>query len=118
MLYSTQCTQVILGASGSGASGSSTISARLFVPVGTPVQARAGEISRPSQVWRAGIAPLCVNEGDMMISGITIPFFLRSTLDSGSHMQGALHRTVIALHPCHPNPLSRFLSGESLARAS
>src|SRR5450756_2109633 len=70
--YSTQCTQVILGAAGSGASGSSTIKDRLFVPTGTPVQASGGEIFRPSQVWRAGITRSCINDGDMMIRDITI----------------------------------------------
>ena len=39
MSYSTQCTYTILGAWGSGASGSSTISAKLFVPAGAPVHA-------------------------------------------------------------------------------
>src|ERR1039457_1233821 len=74
MLYSTQCTQVILGAAGSGASGSSKIKDRLFVPTGTPVQASGGEIFRPSQVWRAGITRSCINDGDMMIRDITISF--------------------------------------------
>ena len=41
---------VIFGASGSGASGSSTMSARLFVPAGAPLQASGGEVSLPSQV--------------------------------------------------------------------
>src|SRR5207244_7358369 len=45
------------GARGSGASGSSTIRTRLFVPGGSPVHSRGGETSLPSQVKRAGIAP-------------------------------------------------------------
>src|SRR3990172_4303745 len=70
MLYITQCTHVVLGASGSGASGSSTINARLFEPAGTPAQSSSGEIFRPSQVWRAGIAPSCLNDGDVMVMGM------------------------------------------------
>src|SRR5882762_4169735 len=58
MLYSTQCTQVIFGAAGSGASGSSTISTRLLAFGGTPVQASGGAISSASQVYLAGISPL------------------------------------------------------------
>src|SRR3989338_1547050 len=76
MLYTTQWTQVILGAFGSGASGSSTISARLFVPAGTPLHASGGETFEPSQVWRAGIARSCANDGDSMIIDITAISFL------------------------------------------
>ena len=36
ILYRTQCTQVIFGAAGSGASGSSTIKTRLWASAGTP----------------------------------------------------------------------------------
>ena len=43
------------GAFGSGASGSSIIRTRLFVPSGTPFQASGGEISTPSQVYFDGI---------------------------------------------------------------
>src|SRR5512133_1879581 len=55
--YSTQCTHVILGALGSGASGSSTTRASDFVPAGTPVHASGGEASPPSQVYWIGISP-------------------------------------------------------------
>src|SRR4030066_1808892 len=75
MLYITQCTHVILGASGSGASGSSTINARLFEPAGTPAQSSSGEIFRPSQEWRTGIAPSCLNDGDVMVMGMTMSSF-------------------------------------------
>lgn len=68
----TQCTQVILGVSGLGASGSSTIKDRLFVPADTPVHLSAGEIFRSSQVWRAEITPSYLNDGDVMIIGITM----------------------------------------------
>ena len=50
MLKSTQCTQTILGAAGSGASGSSTIRARLFVLDGRPDHASGGDRSSPSPV--------------------------------------------------------------------
>jgi hypothetical protein len=70
MLYRTQCTQVIRGAAGSGASGSSTISARLFVPAGTPVHAREGETSFPSQVCNFGIGPFAANAVDAITNPI------------------------------------------------
>src|SRR5512133_609366 len=53
-----------LGAAGSGASGSSTISARLLAPLGTPDQASGGDVLAPSQVCRTGIAPPCAKEAE------------------------------------------------------
>src|SRR6476619_1823235 len=50
MLYKTQCTHVP-----SGASGSSTISAKELVPAGGSFQARAGEIFFPIHEYFAGI---------------------------------------------------------------
>jgi GAF domain len=44
---------MILGAFGSGASGSSIIRTRLLAPLGTPSHASGGEISSPSQVYLA-----------------------------------------------------------------
>src|SRR5450759_4601618 len=67
-LYRIQCTHVVFGASGSGASGSSTISARLFVPAGTPDQASGGDTSSPSQVYRLGTAPPGANASPLMDS--------------------------------------------------
>ena len=58
------------GPSGPGASGSSTISTRLFAASGTPVQSRAGERSRPSQVKRAGISPPGAKAGELRASPI------------------------------------------------
>src|SRR5262245_66492424 len=57
MSYRTQWTQVIFGAFGSGASGSSTIRARDRDLAGTPFQERGGETLSPSHVYLAGIAP-------------------------------------------------------------
>src|SRR3989454_7131967 len=51
MLNTIQCTKGL-----PGASGSMTVSARLFVPSGTPLQLRGGETSAPLHVYRAGIA--------------------------------------------------------------
>src|SRR6266404_7394674 len=65
MLYTTQCTQVVFGALGSGASGSSTMSAKLFVPAGAPLHSRGAEVSLPSQVYSLGISPLCENAGEV-----------------------------------------------------
>jgi hypothetical protein len=55
MLYRIQCTQVILGAAGSGASGSSTIKAKLSAAEGILDHPRGGDISCPSQVYTDGI---------------------------------------------------------------
>src|SRR5512135_1301965 len=64
MSYRTQCTQVVLGALGSGASGSSTMRAKLFVPAGAPVHSRGGARSSPSQVYAFGMLPLGENAGE------------------------------------------------------
>src|ERR1041385_5163565 len=50
-----QCTHTRFGALGSGASGSSRISARLLVPCGAPLKDSGGETSSPSQVYFDGI---------------------------------------------------------------
>jgi hypothetical protein len=68
----TQCTQVILGAAGSGASGSSTIRARLWAAEGTLCQDRGGDISLPSQVYTDGIFSLWENALEVMMSAITL----------------------------------------------
>jgi hypothetical protein len=74
MLYSTQCTQVIFGAAGSGASGSSTMSTRLFAAAGTPDQASGGEMSCPSQVYFDGICPPPAKTVDVSVSVMDQPF--------------------------------------------
>src|SRR5271166_2903794 len=58
MFHMTQCTQVP-----TGASGSSTIKAKLVVWVGCPLQLRAGEISVPWQVYWLGMAAPEANAG-------------------------------------------------------
>jgi len=65
-----QCTQAILGA---GASGSSTISARLFAPSGAPANISAGETSLPSQVYFAGIAPICTKSVEPIATDTASP---------------------------------------------
>jgi hypothetical protein len=55
------------GAAGSGASGSSTISTRLFAPAGTPLQASGGDTSLPSHVYCFGIDALWVNALDVIV---------------------------------------------------
>src|SRR5208337_1914026 len=55
--YTTQWTKVP-----EGASGSSSMMAKLWVPDGGSVQARAGETSAASQVNRLGMKPPGVNE--------------------------------------------------------
>src|SRR5215469_15647494 len=69
----TQWTQVILGARGSGASGSSTMRARLLVPAGSPDHARGGEVSWPSHVYFAGISPSFAKLGDVMRNVMAAP---------------------------------------------
>jgi hypothetical protein len=44
-----------------GASGSSTSSAKLRVPSGTPLHSSEGETSAPSQVCNRGISPPSAN---------------------------------------------------------
>src|SRR5574338_316580 len=68
ILNNTQCTQVPMGAS-----GSSTISAKDWVPAGASSQARAGEMFLPLQEYFAGIdCPLTnaslVSSRDMIAS--------------------------------------------------
>src|SRR5687768_6899951 len=65
MSYNTQCTQVVFGALGSGASGSSTMSAKLFVPAGAPLHSRGGARSLPSQVYSLGMSPFGGNAGEL-----------------------------------------------------
>src|SRR3979411_997994 len=70
MLEITQCTQVTLGAFGSGASGSSTISAKLPVPCGASDQLSGGEMSTPSQGYCAGILRLLANAGEVRMKAM------------------------------------------------
>src|SRR5215207_5677703 len=65
MSYNTQCTQVVFGALGSGASGSSTMRAKLFVPAGAPLHSRGGARSLPSQVYSLGMSSFGANAGDL-----------------------------------------------------
>src|SRR5215831_9387105 len=67
MLKTTQCTQTILGAFGSGASGSSIIRTRLLAPLGASSHASGGETSSPSQVYFEGMRPFCWNAGDFRV---------------------------------------------------
>src|SRR6185295_687665 len=71
MLQTTQCTYTRCGFAGSGASGSSTIRAKLFTFGGAPDHASGGEISCPSQVYLAGIDPPCENAGDVTCKAIS-----------------------------------------------
>ena len=59
-----------LGAAGSGASGSSTIKARLFVPSDMPAQLSGGEMSSPSQVYLLGMGWPCSKAGDVSVRAI------------------------------------------------
>src|ERR1051325_2529565 len=67
MFETTQCTHVRVGAAGSGASGSSTISAKLFAEAGAPDHASGGETSAPSQAGPAGIAGVPASAGDVTV---------------------------------------------------
>jgi hypothetical protein len=71
MSYNTQCTQVVFGALGSGASGSSTMSAKLFMPAGAPFHSRGGARSLPSQVYSLGMPPFGGNAGELSESVMT-----------------------------------------------
>src|SRR5688572_23119763 len=73
MSYNTQCTQAVFGALGSGASGSSTMSAKLLVPAGAPLHSRGGARSLPSQVYSLGMSPFGANAGDVSESVMGAP---------------------------------------------
>src|ERR1035437_4126440 len=75
MLYSTQSTQVLCGAAGSGASGSSTISAKLFAAGGISDQDKGGETFLPSQVWVAGMLLPALNADEVRVRLITCSLF-------------------------------------------
>jgi hypothetical protein len=61
-LKTTQWTQVP-----AGASGSSMISAKLFVPPGAPLHASGGDTSIPSQVNYSGIDPLALKAVEVSV---------------------------------------------------
>ena len=71
MLYTTQCTQVPCGAS-----GSSQINAKVFVPAGLSDHSRGGEISRLSQVYLAGIVSPSLN-AELLIYIFFPPSYLK-----------------------------------------
>jgi hypothetical protein len=70
ILYTTQCTYTIFGFAGSGASGSSTINAKLLVPAGASDHSSGGERSSPSQVYRDGIFPFGANADDVSLNAM------------------------------------------------
>jgi len=55
------------------ASGSSTISARLFAPAGTLLHWSGGGVFAPSQVYWSGICPRCANADELSLSVIRVP---------------------------------------------
>src|SRR5262249_61928250 len=65
---------VIFGAFGSGASGSSTTSAKLFVLPGSPRHASGGDTSLPSHVCLRGMLPFDWNAEDSITSDMTDSF--------------------------------------------
>lgn len=89
-----QWTQVMRGAAGSGASGSSTIRARLLASAGRPDQRSSGDRSWPSQVRRTGIAPLWANAGEVSVKVIGGPLSLaigfQAIRPAGNHALFAL----------------------------
>jgi hypothetical protein len=64
MLYATQCVTTRVGFAGSGASGSSTIKAKLFAVAGAPDHASGGETLAPSHVYFGGIGVFAANAVD------------------------------------------------------
>src|SRR4051812_38796560 len=71
----TQCTHVFFGAAGSGASGSSTTRAKLFVPGGPPDHVRGGETVSPSHVYLRGIAVPSLKPDEVSDIAIEAPLF-------------------------------------------
>jgi len=62
----------LLWRGGSGASGSSTISGRLFVPADNLLQTSGTEMSLPWQVHRFGIGPLWLNADEVGVSAMRV----------------------------------------------
>jgi hypothetical protein len=89
-----------------GASGSSQISAKLFVPDGALSHARGGETSDPSQLYLAGIIPPWPNT-ILFRSMAYPPLGLKNSM-------AARHTKVHDIHPrmrtsaIHNNPTRRF----------
>src|SRR5512144_936757 len=67
MPVTSQCVNVPFGAS-----GSSTSTAMLLVPFGTPDHESGGEISLPSHVYFWGMAPFSENAVDVTLSDIFV----------------------------------------------
>src|SRR5688572_22259173 len=76
----TQWTHVRFGAAGSGASGSSTMRARLRVVAGTPDHASGGERSLPSCVYLRGISSPSANALEVIL--MVTPVCNRNALDA------------------------------------
>src|SRR6187200_3722464 len=104
MSYTTQCTQVCFGAAGSGASGSSTIIAKLFVPSGASDHASGGDVSAPSQVWTVGIAPFGGNADDVSVSAVAVPPSIGAASTAASHTRTARSYMWILPPPRGPPP--------------
>ncbi len=98
-LYSTQCTQVVCGAAGSGASGSSTISARLLVAGGRPDHASGGDRSLPSQVWSAGMPAPSAKALEIRCSDIAMDSFVVQTSAAASSSAPSALICAIAAGP-------------------
>src|SRR5688572_32229509 len=93
MLYRTQCTQTRLGALGSGASGSSTIRARLLAPAGRPDHCSGGETSFPSHVYSFGIESFGPKAGEVSVKAIAIA----STILVTPFLFPAIEQPVVAI---------------------
>src|ERR1700730_16342416 len=61
------------GAFGSGASGSSTMRARVWARPGTPDHSNGGDLSAPSHVYAVGIAPPLLKAGEVKVIVMTAP---------------------------------------------
>src|SRR6266536_5206136 len=75
MLYNTQCTHVP-----AGASGSSTMRAKDWVPAGEPLHVSAGELFLPVQVYFAGMD--CPLANASLLISIDIAASVASFVDS------------------------------------
>src|SRR5690349_9295942 len=92
------------GAAGSGASGSSTRTTKLFVFAGAPDHCSGGDVSEPSHVYFLGMPAIAVNAGDWTLR-VMAPSFsgfgFASPVDAfavSANSRATPHRAARPLH--------------------
>lgn len=104
-----QCVQVIVGCAGLGASGSVTIKASVFVPLGTPPISKGGEIFLPSQVYLVGIGWPAEKAGDLTVRVPAPMAGITKVAKTHAIMKVSVPRSIrtVDLRICPCKPLNR-----------